>query len=189
MLKILKKTNGILRKFEELILTYGIIALAVITVGNVISRSVFNQSWSFTEELSQFILVILTFMGVSYAIRCGRHIRMSAFYDLVNENIKRIIMMIISIFTAVLLFYLSYHALLFVLETKKYGRVTPSLQVPFYLVIMWAPFGLFLGGIQYILTFFKNLYSNEAWLSYEEKSDYKDFDVDLPDFDELENED
>lgn len=189
MLKILKKTNNILRKFEELVLTYGIIALAVITVGNVVSRSVFNQSWSFTEELSQFILVILTFMGVSYAIRCGRHIRMSAFYDLVSEKIQRIMMIIISIVTAVVLFYLSYHALLFVLETKQYGRVTPSLQVPFYLVIMWAPFGLFLGGIQYILTFFKNLFSEEAWLSYEEKSDYKEFDVEIPDFDEIETED
>ena len=169
-----------MRSFEEFILTYGIIALAVLTIGNVISRRVFNSSWTFTEEVSQFILVILTFMGVSYAIRCGRHIRMSAFYDLISEKWQRRLMMLISIVTAVILFFLAYHALLFVLETKKYGRVTPSLMVPFYLVIIWAPIGLFLGGIQYILTFFKNLTSDEAWLSYEEKSDYKDFDVEIP---------
>jgi TRAP-type C4-dicarboxylate transport system permease small subunit len=170
-----------MRSFEKFILTYGIIGLAILTIGNVISRRVFNSSWTFTEEVSQFILVILTFMGVSYAIRCGRHIRMSAFYDLISEKWKRIIMMIVSIVTAVILFFLAYHALLFVLEAKKYGRVTPSLMLPFYLVIMWAPLGLFLGGVQYILTFIKNVNSDEAWLSYEEKSDYKDFDIDLPD--------
>ncbi|SKA09902.1 TRAP transporter small permease [Selenihalanaerobacter shriftii] len=174
------KINNLIRSFEKFILTYGIIALAALTVGNVISRRAFNYSWTFTEEISQFILVILTFMGISYAIRVGRHIRMSAFYDLMNETAQRIMMIIVSLVTSLILFYLAYHAGLYVLETKHFGRVTPTLMVPFYLIIIWAPIGLFLGGVQYILTFIKNIKGDEAWLSYEEKSDYKDFDVDLP---------
>ena len=85
----LKKLVGI-RAIEKFILTYGIICLAIITVGNVISRKVFNYSWAFTEEISQFIMVIITFMGLGHAARKARHIRMTAVYDLVNDRIKKI---------------------------------------------------------------------------------------------------
>ncbi len=172
---IFNKLNRIVSKIEKYILSYGIICLATVTVGNVLSRKLFNYSWSFAEEISQFILVIVTFMGISYAARKSRHIRMTAFYELVNDKAKKILILLVSLVTAAILFYLSYQAVLFVLEVKMYGRVTPALRVPFYLVIMWAPAGLFLGAIQYLLTFIKNITIKEVWLSNEEKSEYKEF--------------
>jgi C4-dicarboxylate transporter, DctQ subunit len=174
-LSILNKSMAAIEKF---ILGYGVICLAIVTIGNVISRKVFNHSWSFAEELSQFILVIITFMGISYAARKGRHIRMTAFYEMVNDKIKKLLMIIISLVTMAILFYLSYHALLFVLKTKGFERVTPALRLPFYWMIVWAPLGLFLGGIQYLLTLIKNLTHKDVWLSFEEKSEYKDLSVD-----------
>lgn len=172
---IFNKLNKIVSEIEKYILSYGIISLAVVTVGNVLSRKLFNYSWSFAEEISQFILVIVTFMGISYAARKSRHIRMTAFYELVNDKVKKILILLVSLVTAAVLFYLSYHAMLFVLDVKSYGRVTPALRVPFYLVIMWAPAGLFLGAVQYLLTFIKNITIKEVWLSNEEKSEYKEF--------------
>jgi len=172
----LKKINSFVEKIEEWILKYGIIILAVLTVGNVISRRLFNQSWAFTTEASQFLLVLITFMGISYGVRKGRHIRMTALYDSLNEKWQKIFMIIISSVTAVILFFLAYHSARFVISAFQDGRVTPALQVPFYLVIMWAPIGLILGGIQYFLTLIKNLTSEGVWLSYEEKEGYKELD-------------
>lgn len=174
MRRVLALLNNSVSAMEKFILAYGVICLAVITIGNVISRKLFNHSWSFAEELLQFILVIITFMGISYAARKSRHIRMTAFYEMVNDKIKKILMIVISLVTMIILFYLSYHALLFVLKVKSYGRVTPALRLPFYWMIMWAPLGLFLGGIQYLLTLIKNLVHKDVWLSFEEKSEYKD---------------
>lgn len=174
MRHVLSMLNNFISAMEKFILAYGVISLAVITIGNVISRKMFNHSWSFAEELSQFILVIITFMGISYAARKSRHIRMTAFYEMVNDRIKKILMILISLATMIILFYLSYHALLFVVKTYSYGRVTPALRLPFYLMIVWAPIGLFLGGIQYLLTLIKNLTHEDVWLSAEEKSEYKD---------------
>lgn len=173
MLQMLSWLNDTIKNVERYILAYGVISLAVITIGNVISRKVFNYSWSFAEELSQFILVVITFMGISYAARTSRHIRMTAFYELANDRVKKILMIIISLVTMIILFYLSYYAFLFILKIKSYGRVTPALRLPFYIVIMWAPAGLFLGGIQYLLSLIKNLTHKDVWLSSEEKSEYK----------------
>ena len=174
MHRVLLKLNNFISLLEQFILAYGVISLALITIGNVISRKLFNHSWSFAEELSQFILVIITFMGISYAARRGRHIRMTAFYEMVGEKAKRILMIVISLTTMIILFYLSYHALLFVLKVKGYGRVTPALRLPFYWMILWAPLGLFLGGVQYLLTLIKNIVHKDVWLSFEEKSEYQD---------------
>ena len=174
MLK-LSAINQVTRRIEELILSYGVIALAIITVGNVLSRRLFNNSWSFAEEVSQFILVIITFMGISYATRVGRHIRMTAVYEAMPEKARKAIMLIISLVTMAVLLYLAYHAGLFVLKVKGYGRVTPALRVPFYLVLIWVPIGLFMGAVQNALTLIKNLRTRDVWLSYEEKSEYKEF--------------
>ncbi len=142
MRRVLVKLNDYISVLEQFILAYGVISLAVITIGNVVSRKLFNHSWSFAED-AQFILVIITFMGVSYAARRGRHRRMTAFYEMAGEKVKKILMIVISLTTMAILFYLSYHALLFVLKVKGYGRVTPALRLPRYWMILWAPLGLF----------------------------------------------
>ena len=68
MNKVLNKIDSLIGKIEEGILAYGIILLTLITTGNAISRKFFNYSWSSAEESTQFLLVIITFMGISILI-------------------------------------------------------------------------------------------------------------------------
>lgn len=171
---MLRRINTLIGKIESLTLSYGVILLTLVTIGNVISRKFFNHSWSFAEEVSQFILVIVTFMGVGYAARKSRHIRMTAIYEMMPEKIKKIFMLIISLVTAVLLAYLAYYAWEYVQNVIRTARVTPVLRVPFYLVIIWVPIGLVLGSVQYLLTFIKNLTHKGVWLSREMQSEYKE---------------
>jgi TRAP-type C4-dicarboxylate transport system permease small subunit len=171
---LFSRIDNTIKKFEELVLMYGIIALSGITVSNVISRVVFNYSWFFIEEISQFILVIITFMGISYGARINRHIRMTALFEIGNDKVKKILIVTTSLITMLVLFYLSYHAFLFVMKTKAYGRVSPALRIPFYLLILWAPSGLFLGGVQYLITLIKNIRESKLWLSSENSSSYKE---------------
>ena len=172
-MKLLQVLNNVLREIEKLLLTSGIIGLAIITIGNVISRKAFNASWSWAEEVSQFILVLITYMGISYAARKGRHIRMTAFNDMMNNKGKKIMAIIVAIITFIFLFYLSYYSALYVLKAKEIGRITPALRFPYYLVVIWVPIGLFTAGIQYVLTVIKNIKEKDVWLSAEEKYEYK----------------
>ena len=52
-----------------------LIVISLISLGNVITRYLTGGSFSFTEEFSVFLLVVLTFAGASVALRRDRHIR------------------------------------------------------------------------------------------------------------------
>ena len=168
------KIDAACRKVEELILAFGIILITFITTGNAISRKVFGYSWSSAEECTQFLLVIVTFMGISYAVRKGRHIRMTAFYEFMPKKVQKILALIICLVTAAILFYLAKHAIVYVYDIYGVGRVTPALRIPFWLTIMWVPIGLILAGIQYLRAFYKNLIEKDVWVSAETSSEYSD---------------
>ena len=66
---------------EEFILSGGILVIAALTIANVFCRTFFGFSLAFAEEVSQFLIVLITFVGLSYGASQGRHIRMTAIYD------------------------------------------------------------------------------------------------------------
>ncbi len=181
MLNLLKKINSGIGQLEKWLISWSTILLAVLTVGNVISRKIFNHSWSFTEEISQFILVLITFVSVSYGTRKARHISMTALFEALSRRWQKIFIFVSSAMTAAILFYLAFYAYEYVVSTYQMHKTTPVLRIPFYLVIVCVPVGLALGGIQYLLTLVKNITEKEVWLSFEEKSEYKDIEDATPD--------
>ena len=50
-MKAYKKIMDIIALIEKVILLLSTLLILVLTVGNVFSRKVIHQSWSFTEEL------------------------------------------------------------------------------------------------------------------------------------------
>ena len=167
-------------RFEAFVLAFGVILMAVNSIANVIGRFVFAQSIYFTEELNQFLIVLVTFVGISYAARKGRHIRMSAFYDQLSERGRKAMMILVAAVTAAVLFVLAYYSFEYVMRVAKLGKVTPSLQVPLYLTYIWVPLGLAMTGIQYVLTVVKNLQADEVYVSYEQVDAYEETGLEEP---------
>lgn len=141
-------------KFERWVLSLSIWGIFFVVVGNVFSRWLFRYSWKATEEVGQFLVVALTFIGISYGVRWNRHIQMSALYDALPRVAQRILTVIISAVTAVTYFYLAYLGIKYVQQVEALGRVSPALQVPMYLVMIPIPVGFALGGIQYVRAMF-----------------------------------
>ncbi|MDX1605693.1 MAG: TRAP transporter small permease [Candidatus Competibacterales bacterium] len=158
--------RGIAR-VEIWILAWGVILMALNSISNVIGRFVFSRSLYFSPELNQFLIVLITFVGLGYAARQGRHIRMSAIYDQLPDIGKKILMIIIAAATGTVMFALAWYSYLYVERLAKLGTVTPSLQVPLYLTYLWVPLGFVITGIQYWLTVVRNLTSREVYISWE----------------------
>lgn len=159
--------------FEEICLAGGILGIAALTIGNVLARSLFGTSLFFAEELSQFLIVVVTFVGLGYAVGKGRHIRMTALYDQLPLRWRKGIMLLITSTTALLLFYLAYLAADYAFGTvRELGSVSPVLRVPLWQVYLVAPLGFVLAGIQYSLAFVRNLLSEEVYLSFEMRDEY-----------------
>ena len=173
-MRVLAALDGAIARFEAFVLAFGVLLMAANSVANVIGRFVFSQSLYFSEELNQFLIVLVTFVGIGYAARKGRHIRMSALYDQLGERGRKVLMIIIAAGTALVMFALAWFSYEYILRLAKLGKVTPSLQVPLYLTYLWVPVGFLITGIQYALTVVQNLRSAAVWISYEQIDSYEE---------------
>lgn len=162
---ILGKIDILISKIEAVMLAVGVLLMAANTIANVIGRFIFQNSIFFSEELNRILIIMITFAGISYAARHGRHIRMSAIYDTLPPKPRKILMIIITLVTAVFMFGLAYYAFTFILTQAGRGRVLPSLQIPVWITLIWVPVGFFMTGMQYTLTAVKNIISKDIYLS------------------------
>jgi TRAP-type C4-dicarboxylate transport system permease small subunit len=154
---------------ERHLLGIGIMLMALITIANVMDRIVFSSSLFFAEEVSQFLVVLVTFVGTSTAARMGRHIRMTAFVDALGVTPRKVLLFVISLTTACLLFLLAWYSLDYLDSLARVGRLTPSLRIPVYVIYAFLPVGLVLAGIQYLLAAVANVVREGAWVSFSQE--------------------
>lgn len=180
-------------KLEAFLLAAGVLLMALNTVSNVVTRTLFDTSLMATEDINRLLIVLITFAGIGYAARHGRHIRMSAFYDLLPDKGRQVLMIIISLFTATVMFTLGYYSIGYIGTEMRTGRVLPALGLETWIIYLWAPVGFFITGIQYVLTAVKNWNEDEVYLSthvddtYDEVDDVLDeYHENRIDYDELE---
>lgn len=158
---------------ERAVLVVAILAMAAVSMVNVITRNL-GASISWADEVAQLLVVVVTFVGLGHGVRMARHIRVSAIHDLLSERLQKILIIFISLTTAVLLLFLGIFATEYVGKLMQSRRVVPSLGIPVYYVYLIAPIGLFVGSAQYFLAFVRNLVSPGVWLSWHHKDEYEE---------------
>lgn len=167
MKKIFHNVSILTESIEKWVVSGAILLMMANSVSNAIGRYFFGKSLFFAEELNQFLIVAITFIGFAYAVRKGRNIRMTALYDSLGFKAKKTLIILISIVTASLMFYLAYKAVFYVQDLKDINRLSPALQFPVYIIYSVIPLGLSIAGIQYLIAFFMNLTHAEIYLSHE----------------------
>ena len=168
----------VIQTIEEWLLAWAMIGIAVLTIANVFARATPYGSLASADEVSRFLIVLVTFIGLSYAASQGRHIRMTAIYDQLPLGPRKALMVLIAGSTSLLLFYLAYCSIRYIQVVHALGSHSPVLQVPLYLVYLTAPLGLILGGIQYALTVLRNLTTpGRVYMSYDHEDTYEEANV------------
>jgi C4-dicarboxylate transporter, DctQ subunit len=158
---------------EVIILSLGVAALAVLLIANVFARTFF-QSLYYADEISRFLIILISFVGVSYAARKARHIRMGAFLELMPPKLEKIFIFIISGTNAVVMFIMAYYGYQYMNQMRLMGQRTSALQVPYWTFMIIVPIGFGSAGIQYIRTIIKNIVEKDVWISPEQQSEYED---------------
>lgn len=159
--------------FETTSLCLALSLLTLAIIANVFARF-FAQSIYFIEEISEFLIIFITFVGLSYAARKARHIRMGAFLDLLPDVIEKTLIFIISTVSAGVMFIMAYHAWHYMLEVKSMEQTTSALRLPYWIFMIIIPIGFAAAGIQYVRTIIKNIVEKEVWLSSDQQSEYED---------------
>ncbi|WP_163578075.1 TRAP transporter small permease [Halomonas faecis] len=166
-------------KLESVILAMGVLLMATNTIANVVGRFVFGSSIFFSGEINRILIIMITFAGIGYAARHGRHIRMSAIYDALPVGGRKALMIVISLFTSLVMFFLLYYSIVYIVDLYSKGRVLPALGLPIWIIYVWVPLGFLITGIQYLLTAIKNLTSRDVYLSTGVLDGYKDTETEV----------
>lgn len=159
---------------ETGILAGGVLTLAAVSITNTLLRNLSGSSLPGASELTEILMIWITFGGLSYAVRRARHITMTAVYDQLSGAVRKALLITICLGSAALLFYFAYYALLYVISTYQGGITTTALGIPIWMAYTIAPIGLFLGAIQYTLTAWRNLTQDDIYRSFTERERYEE---------------
>ncbi len=162
--------------FEVGSLVVCVTSLATLLIVNFLARNLYTSIY-FAEEISEFLVIFTTFAGLSYGVRRGRHIRMGAFLEMMSPAVEKVFIIIISVISAAVMFYMANASWDYLLHSIDRAHVTPALRLPFWLFYVIIPVGFFMAGLQYLRTIVKNLTEPDTWMSPEQQSEYEDEDV------------
>jgi TRAP-type C4-dicarboxylate transport system permease small subunit len=128
--------------------------LLVLIVPGTISRYLFNYPFHFVEEYSGYLFIALGFLGLSYALRKGSHISVSAGVKYLKNRTRiglEIATTIIGIFIAIILFWYSFK---FCYSNYLIKTVSSSIMM----TPLWVPqLFIWIGWLVFILSLIKYL--------------------------------
>ena len=136
-----KKLMDIVAMVEKTVLVVTMILILVLTVGNVFSRKVIHQSWSFTEELVVAIFVLITLLGAALSAREGGLVGLNLVTERLPKSAKKPVMILITIFSVLFMGILFYYGMDKVLAQLANQKRTFVLNWPEWIFWSFVPIG------------------------------------------------
>nr|MBF0686046.1 TRAP transporter small permease subunit [Pseudomonas sp.] len=125
-------------RLERVLATLALVITSLISLANVVVRYFTDASFAFTEELSVFLLVILTFAGASVAMRSNRHIRIS-FVEQLFPRLRVPLILLQWLASVVVLGLVVWFAGQFAFEEYQWESESPGLGLPNWWYVVWLP--------------------------------------------------
>ena len=126
-------------------------SMACLVFANVVSRYVFNHSIIWVEELTQYQMIWITFLGAGLALREGRHVAVDILEDYLPEGVRRAVRTVIGIL--ILGFLLTILILGMQIAQFTWNQETPVMNVPTGIPYLGVPIGALLCALHLVLIF------------------------------------
>ena len=135
--------------FERVLVTLNrwiVIAMMAVMVllvfMNVVSRYIFNHSFIWAEELSQYLMVWVAFLGAGLALREGRHVAIEMLQDRLPSTARRVMRHLVALLLIVFMGILT--VLGFQFAHFAWDQETPVLNIPQGIPYLAVPIGALL---------------------------------------------
>ena len=140
----------ILGKIEDIIFAICMIIMTSLTFANVVARYVFSASFSFSEEITTYLFVMLSLIGSAAAARRKAHLGFTAILDLLPKGLQKIIQTmsyaLATFFSAALFWY----GISMVQSQIYHRQVTAGMQWPEWIFGSFVPIGAFFITVEFL---------------------------------------
>ena len=157
-MKAYKKLMNGVAAFEKVVQSVIISFVTILTFINVCVRYLSDGQFAWSEELVINLFVLLIMMGCGLCAREGSLISLSLVYDYVNLKVKKVMVVIITVFNTAFWVILLKTGIDKVLNQMASGKQTPSLLWPEWVFTIFLPIGavfLILHTIEYCIDILK----------------------------------
>ena len=139
-----------LQKFEKFVSCACVAVMAALVFLGVIARKVFNHSLAFTDEMSTYLFILMSFMGTAIAARRGAHLGLSIVTDRLSPAGKKTVGIIMYAVSAFFCLLIVIFGIQMVVSEYQLGQVTAAMQWPEWLYGLFVPVGACFAMIAFI---------------------------------------
>ena len=125
--------------------------MVALVFANVVSRYLFNRSFIWAEELSQYLMVWVTFLGAGLALRQGRHVAVEMLQDALPGPIGRAMRVLVAVL--VIAFLVVLVVLGFQIVEFAWQQETPAMNISAGIPYLAVPVGALLFLSHFLLAF------------------------------------
>lgn len=158
-MKTYKKIMNAIAFIEKVVLVIATALILILTVGNVFSRKVIHQSWSFTEELVVAVFVLITLLAAALACREGELVNLSLIPDRVPQKVKKYLLLVDTILCVIFTTILFYYGVDKVITQLQNGKRTFVLNWPEWIFWLFIPVGAFCMVLHFVEYFVDNCHN------------------------------
>ncbi len=124
---------------EETIAVASMALLVLITLANVVVRYFTDESFAWTEELSIFLMGVLTLAGAAAAVARDRHIRIEFLYERGSPQRRRMFALLASALTVLMFAVLTVLTGRLAYDEWTYGETSMGIGIPRWWYTIWLP--------------------------------------------------
>ena len=119
---------------EETILLIILVLMTCIMGIQIVSRYVFQNSLTWSEELVRYMFVWSAFLGIPFCIKHGLSIKVDQFRNLFPIPLQKVLMYIDKIIIFLLFLVLFIYSFTVIKATYLSGQTSPAMQLPMWTV-------------------------------------------------------
>lgn len=134
----------------------GVIVMTAIVVVDVFLRYFFSSPLLFSDEITIYSMIYITFIGAALTMKLGRHVnvdlllihlpnRARCWLDVATRLTGTIVVFIIAWYTAGWVLY----------NYRTHYSSSGILETPLWIPMLVVPVGMFFWGLQYLVEFYK----------------------------------
>lgn len=140
---------------EEAILIFLLVIMTCIMGIQIISRYVFQNSLTWSEELVRYMFVWSAFLGVPFCLKHGLSIKVDQFRNMFPVKLQKALIYIDKIVILILFIILFIYSIFVVKASYISGQTSPAMQIPIWLVQLSVTVASFLCIVRSIQNFLK----------------------------------
>lgn len=155
------RMKKVFQNIEEILCSICLVVMTTLTFTNVIARYVFSASFSFSDEITTYLFVLLSLLGSAIAAKRYAHLGLTIILDVVNPMVRKILKLIGFALASVFSASICYYGIFMVISQYNKGQVTAGMQWPEWIFGSFVPIGSFFLTVRFIQVFIEEIKAQE----------------------------